>query len=759
MIRHFVDRNCQAIFKFPLFYLSLLILLTGGLFWFYATLPTETSVESLIIDDDPDLVFYETFKEQFGEDEFLVVGFSAPDVFDADVLAYVSEQTDRLERLDDVESVVSLTNVEDFVGFDDDFIVEPLVTNLPRTTQDKEALRRRALDNSLIHGPLVNSATSATLFLVRPGKQHNDPGFDERLVRQVEHAFSEAKPPFPGFSWHIAGWLVTDVNLSRSMTRDMMTFMPLTFVLLILLVGMALRNTWAIVLAMVNLSVCLIWTLAFLNLVGGAMSPMTSILPPLMMALAVSDSIHVFNAFLKQDRQHQPLPEVMRHVLIHLAAPCFLTSFTTAIGFASLAVSQVPPIRHFGLAAAGGMMAEFLLTMTLIPLGIYFLRHKKGLQTPSMETRSVLYRPLKAFARILPRYRTVLLWTSGVLIVFSMLSALNIRVETNLLEYFKRDSSVWNASRFIDDQLGGVETLEISLRASQEGAFLEPEALQTIAHVESFLRQQDIVTEVTSVNDFFREMNKAFHNEDPDWFVLPDSRAMAAQYLLLYDGDDLGYLLSEERNWTRVTARITEHNSSVVSGYIESTQAYLDKVTQGTTLEARVTGKTLIANKLIDFIVNSQVQSLALAFFLIFLVMLRVFRSWKLGLISLIPNMLPILLNFAVMGLFEVPLNSATAIISAVAIGIAVDDTIHFICQYQQQRQSGNDAIIAVENAVCIKGSPIVITSLIMTGGFGILLFGSFVPTIQFGVLSALIMVFAVISDLVVLPALLLKFD
>lgn len=759
MIRRFVDKNCRAIVTYPLIYLLAMVLLSGVFTWLYLTLPTETSVESLIISDDPDLIFYQSFKEQFGEDEFLVVGFSAPDVFDPAILSYISEQTQRLEHFSEVEDVVSLSNVEDFRGFEDDFIVEPLLLEMPQTAQEQEDLRQRASANSLIYGHLVNSTSTDTLILIRPAKQLNDPGFDERLVSKVERLFSQTPPPFAEFSWHIAGWLVTDVNMSRFMTRDMLTFMPLTFILLVVLVGLALRNLWATVLAIVNVCVCLVWTLAFLHLFGGAMSPITSILPPLIMALAVADSIHVFNAFLKQDRRHEPLPEVMRRALVPLALPCFLTSFTTAIGFASLSVSQVPPIRHFGLAAAVGMISEFFLTMTLIPLGIYFLRHKKGLQTASMEKNSILYKPLQLFARRLPPYRRVIVCLSVVLIVVSLVFTLNIRVETNLLEYFKRDSSVRAASRFIDTQLGGVETLEISLTAQKEGALLEPEALRMVEKVEQFLKQQEIVTEVTSVNNFFREMNKAFHNEDPAWFVLPESRAMAAQYLLLYDGDDLGYLLNEERNWTRITARITEHNSSRVAHNIAAAQNFLDDLTQGTPYAARVTGKTLMSNKLISFIVSTQIQSLGLAFLLIFLLMLRIFRSWKLGVIALIPNIIPVLLNFAVMGAFGVPLNSATAIIAAVAIGIAVDDTIHFICNYQNLRQSDETVVAAVRHTLVQKGHPIVTTSLIMAGAFAVLMFGSFVPTIQFGFLCSLIMVFAVVADLVVLPAIFLTLE
>lgn len=758
MIDKFVGKNCDLIYRYPFVYLGLLVVLTGFFGYYYATLPTETSVESLVIDDDPDLLFYEQFKEQFGEDEILVIGFAAEDVLAPKVVRFLLDQTARLEALEGVADVVSLANVDDFVGSESDFIVQPLLDAVPADAGEQEDLRRRALASSLIRDNLLNRDSTAALFLVRPEAWPDNPSLDEPFVRRIEESFQGLEAPWPGFDYHIAGWLATDVNLSRFMNRDLMVFMPLTFGLLIVLISAALRNRWAILLAMVNISVCLVWTLAFLNLVGGAISPITSILPPLIMALAVSDSIHIFNKFLKQDRQHTPLPEVMRTTLVRLGVPCFLTSFTTAIGFASLAVSDVPPIRHFGLAAAGGMLAEFLVSMTLVPLGLYFLRHKAALKTPSLQSRSRLHDGLERFAANLPGRQGVILGVSTVLVLVCLWGASRIEVETNLLEYFKQGSSVAAASRFVDAELGGVETLEVSLRAPEPDMLLEPAALALLERIEQYLAQQPIVSQVTSIGHFFREMNKAFHQEDPAYFRLPESRAMAAQYLLLYDGDEIDNFLDLERQWARISARITEHSTRTVATYIADLQAYLDEITAGTPYQARVTGKTLIANKLIQFIVSSQVQSLSLAFVLIFLLMFAIFRSLKLGLLAMVPNILPILLNFAIMGFFGIPLNTATAIIAAVAIGIAVDDTIHFICEYQNQR-TRLPAPEAVQQAVIHKGAPIITTSLIMTGGFGILLFASFVPTIQFGFLSALIMLSAVVSDLFVLPGLLLRFD
>ena len=759
MIQKLVDKNCQAIFKYPFVYLTALLLLTSIASFYYATLPTETSVESLIIENDSDLLFYGKFKEQFGEAEFLVVGIPATDVFDPQVLQFIEQQTEKLDSLEEVKEVVSLSNVDDFIGSESDFIVQPLIEQFPDDLAGKENLRQRAQANALIRESLLNPESTATLFFIRPDSQPNDPQYDERLVRKVEQTFKNVAPPWTNYNYHLAGWLVTDVNLSRSMNQDMLTFMPLTYLLLVILVSFALRNRWAVILAITNVSICLIWTLALLNIIGGAMSSITLILPPLMMALAVSDSIHIFVEFLKQDRRQESLQTIMREAIEKLALPCFLTSFTTAIGFISLSVSSVPPIRNFGIAAAGGMMAEFALSMTIIPLGLYFLRNKISLKQPSVAETSFFHSKLERFAEALPRYRNSLLIFSSALIFVSLVLSAQIKVESNLLEYFKQSSPVRQASNFIDEQLGGVETFEISLSTEIDDYFLAPDALQLIEKIEKFLEQQQIVSSVSSINDFFREMNKAFHNENVDWLKLPDSREMVAQFLLLYDGDDLDYLLDDQRRWARVSARITEHNSNKVSLYITELQNYLNTLTSNSPVQAQITGKTVIAHKLIDFIISSQVQSLSLAFFLIFLLMLKIFRSWKLGILSMLPNILPILLNFALMGLIGIHLNDSTAIIAAVAIGIAVDDTIHFIWNYQEQKKSGKSIEEALNNTITNKGLPIIVTSCIMAGAFSILVLGSFIPTIQFSILISLIMFFAVLSDLIVLPALLLKFD
>ena len=756
MVTSIIDRFYKFLIKKPalcIFFILTLSLICGFL---YSKLPVETSVESLIVENDPDLLFYEKFKDQFGEDEFLVVAFSTPEIFSEETLTWIAEQTDALGKIAEVREVVSLTSVEDIVGSDSDFIIRPLVAEMPDSAAGFLQLRQRALDNPLIRGGLLSNDGQAALFLIRTTPHPGDETYDARLIDQVRSHMEKNAHNLPGLEWHLAGWLVTDVSMASYMNRDMALFMPLTFLLLVLLLWLFLRNGYAVLISVAVITLCLIWAMAFLYLVGGAMSPMTSILTPLIMALALSDCVHIFSHFLRQERTGSNVVEVMGQTMARLTVPCFLTSLTTAIGFASLAVSDIPPIRHFGLAAAGGMMAEFILSVTVIPLGVWLLRRRPGLLKKHPTSRAGRLGGVEGLGRLVSRHPLAILIVSVGLVGLSIVGITRLQVETNLIEYFKKDSSVYQDTRFVDEHLGGVNTLEVSFVSPVSGAFKDPVNLQILEEVAAYLESQPDISHTTTVADFLKQMNRAFHGERAEAYVLPDSREMVAQYLLLYDGEELVNFIDNDYRWARLSAQISEHRSGVLKKRIEDLQGFLQQQFSESGLEIVVTGKTMLVNKLVQDIVNSQVQSLVLACGVIFVVLLVVFRSVSLGLLALVPNIMPILFNLGLMGWLGIPLNTATAIISAVAIGIAVDDTIHFIHQYQEERRNGVSPRPAVLATFEKKGGAIVWTSLILMGGFGVLVLSSFVPTIQFGFLSSMIMLFALLCDLLVLPALLL---
>ncbi|MDL1967687.1 MAG: MMPL family transporter [Deltaproteobacteria bacterium] len=751
-----INKYCDMLFKYPKSILSIIIIITIGCSFLYSKLPVETSVESLIMENDPDLLFYNAYKEQFGEDEFIVIAFSNPDLFTPYFLKFIQNLTEKLEAIEEVKEVISLTNVENIIGSENDFFVEPLFEEVPDDAAIIEIIKQKALNNPLINGNILSADANTSLFVIRTQSHPDDETYDARLIKKVEQVLENQQKKFRPEKFHLAGWLVTDVNMSGYMNKDMAKFMPLTYLFIIGLLFFLLRNFWAVFLSMINVSICLLWTMAVLYMTGGAMSPMTAILPPLIMALTVSDSVHIFTEFLKNDRSKTGLPLLMRKTIQHLSVPCFLTSLTTAAGFASLYVSDIPPIRHFGLAAAGGMMIEFFLSMTIIPIGIFFVRNSKSLKKTSRQQSRWIYRITSQIARLIPKAKFFICGISILLTVLSIWGALKIKVETNLIEYFRQSSPVYQDAMFVDKKAGGVNTLEISFQGKKTDTFLMPENLKFIEALSHYLRNMPEIEKVTSINDFLKQMNKSWHNENPDYYRLPDSKSMTAQYLLLYGGDDLYNFIDTEYRWARLTARVTEHSSRKLKVYIESLNEFIKENLNNSGLEIKITGKTYLVNKLVKSIVDSQIESLSLAFLIIFGVLFIVFRSFSIGLLSIIPNTLPILFNLGLMWIVGIPLNTATAIISAVAIGIAVDDTIHFLNQYQLEKKKGSSINKACIASIEKKGVPMITTSLILTGGFGILVLSSFVPTAQFGFLCSAIMLFALISDIVILPAIIM---
>ncbi len=250
-------------------------------------------------------------------------------------------------------------------------------------------------------------------------------------------------------------------------------------------------------------------------------------------------------------------------------------------------------------------------------------------------------------------------------------------------------------------------------------------------------------------------MHMSFHNEDRSYYSIPDSRQLIAQYLLLYDSEDTEDFINSDYDHARMAVRLGTYSSSEQALIIDEIREYVGLI-EHPGLSVRVTGQSVQDVNIVEALVSGQIYSLSIALAVISLIMFLVLKSASLGLISLIPNFFPILLNFGLMGLLGIPLNTATALIAAVAIGIAVDDTIHFLHHYNKMRRQGNSASIAVERTMLVKGRALMSSSAILCLGFGVLLFSSFMPVVYFGLLSAIIMIAAVIGDLIILPAILM---
>lgn len=737
--------------KFPKMAFGATLLIALFFIAFVPKLQTVDNVDYFNL-GDADAVYYKNFKQVFGNDEFFVIAYEAPDLFSPQSLATLRNLTMDLEDIDGLEAVNSLGNIDDIIGGADYFEVAPFLDDIPEDRESLLALKKQALTNRLYVDNLISKDGKKVAIVVEVHDRPNDQDYRKRIIGAVYEVLDRYKDRVGHF--YLAGGTTTNLSLSQYLQEDMAVFVPITFALVILTMWFFFRNKILTALAFGNIGVCVGATVGLMGLTGVTLNNVTSIVVPLVMALALCDTVHIFAHLDRQilvklhDKQ-----AALSYVLTRVHLPCLLTSLTTGIGFLSLSVSQLEPIRELAWVASAAMLFEFVFSFFfLAPLLLLFPPEKIYRDRTQSNKFSQL---LSHLGRCVEKYSKSMVTAGAIMVILAIMSAANLKVETNFLAFFKPSSPVRISLDWVSKQLSGVMTVDVALQSTRADAFKHPQNLQVIETIQNHINTIAGIDKTMSFNDFIKDMNKSFHAENESFYKIPDTLEAVSQYLLLYDSDDIEDFVNADFDRARISARLSEHSSSKNLVVINAIKAFVDQLPEHD-LEIRVTGQAVDVQNVSTALVKSQIYSLALAAAVIAIVMGFVFRSIKLGAISLIPNLFPIIMNFGIMGIAGIPLDTGTALIAAIAMGIAVDDTIHFLSEYKSKRKRGMHRSKALRVATLIKGRAIISSSIILCIGFGVLILSRFVPIIHFGFLCSVIMITAIIGDFVVLPAVLL---
>lgn len=734
-----------------------MIFLVGSLlfaFPFFVCAPfvkTVDNVDYFTLENNADVEIYNNIKEVFGNDEFFVIAFQKKDMFTSDNLELLKGITQKIEEIEEVREVKSLANIDDTLGEENYFEIRKFLETIPKNPDKLELLKKQAVNNPLYVNNLISKNGKTAAIVVFTFDRPEDENYRKVLMSKCQTILKTYEDQ--GTDFWIAGWTVTNLYLSQYLKKDIAVFIPLTYVLITLCVYIILGNIRLTLLALANISITMGSTMGLFFLSGTTMNNVTSIVPPLIMALALCDTIHIFSHMEKKVLyRFQNKEKALLHVLQTVFTPCFLTTLTTAVGFISLYVSDIPPIREFALMASAGMIFEFLFSFFFLPsLILLFPPEKVFIEYSEQKWMPLLLNRIHLFVK---KYSKIVVVISIVAVAGALWLGASIKVETNLLEYFKQKSPVRISLSHVERELSGISTVDISLKSNEVDAFKIPENLHVIEKIQNHINAQKGVDVSTSFVDFVKDINQSFHNEDNKYYTIPESGALISQYMLLYDSDDINDFINNDYNHARISARTHLYSSFDQKQLVENIKQFVLEI-EKSGLEIEVSGRAVQDVNTIDSLVSGQIVSLGIAAGIIFIVIFIVLRSVKIGFLSIIPNLFPIILNFGIMGAFNIPLNTATSLISAVAIGIAVDDTIHFLFEYKEQRDSGRNISEALDRVMMRKGRAILTSSFILSIGFGVMIFSSFIPIVSFGVLSAVIMITAVVGDLIVLPSVL----
>ncbi|MCK5392790.1 MAG: RND family transporter [Candidatus Omnitrophica bacterium] len=776
-MKRIVDRFILFPLKYPWLVLSLVSIITIGTLFFVPKIKLDNSVDVFFDKKSGSYINFQEWKEQFGSDDIVIVAFKDNDIFTSDNLRLIERLTEKFESLKYVDNVVSLTNVNDIIGEKDDFIVELLIEDIPEEIEGLTELKNRALANPLYVKNVISENGKTTAFIVELVKTEGlgEDDYKKNTVSSVykilDDEIGKSKEYF------ISGRTATEYFYTSYMQRDLITFIPLMFFIIVVMLFFAFRDKVKVFLSLGVIVVSFLWTMAFLYFCGYTINNMSAIIPPIIIAIAIADTMHLIAVFshLKNNKRGNSIEQSLKEIV----KPCFLTSITTVAGFLSLTVSKVPAVRELGIVVAVGISFAFVITFMFLPalIKIFNLFSKTDQsQDKPLRVKSVcsikesgdtevgadsnlvgnwLDGFLAGIFKFNEKFKFLVIGLTIVLSVFSFFGLTKIKVETSILEFFKKNSPVHKGTLFIQENLSGVHFVYVSIKSEQKDYFKDPKTLQSLENLQNYLISLPEVDKTTSVVDYMKEINKSFNQEDSNYYKIPSSKNMIAQYLLLYGAEDLNDYVDSNWQWVTVRIRLNEHSTVKSQKVLLNIRNYLSD-NFSNNLKVGCVGQTILDVEANDTVSQGQIKSLSLALVLIFGMMFFVFKSLRLGLISIVPNILPLLVNFGIMGYLGIRLNSATSMISAIGIGIIVDDTIHFLHEFGENLKGKGDYFLAMNKTLKAKGRPILLTSIVLFFGFGVLYFSKFVPTSSFGLLSALLMVNALWADLFILPCLLI---
>jgi len=738
--------------KFIVLCLSILVALP-----FLIQLPeikTVDNVDYFAVKNDPDIIFYDKLKTIFGNDEFFIVAFKKENLFTSEHLGLLKKLTTELAGIEGVREIKSLSNVNDTIGEENFFIVRQFLETIPDDSQSLEELRKRAVENPLYQKNLLSPDGNTAAMVISVHRKPNEPDFRKKIIAQTETIRGKYKDKTGEV--HIAGWTVTNLALSQYLKKDITTFVPVAFVFISLAVFLFFGNIRLTMISIVNISLCVGCTMGLLPMLDITLNSVTTIAPPVVMALALSDMVHIFSCLDDHMiKQYPDKEQAFEVVLKKLVVPCFLTTLTTAVGFFSLYLNDSPPIKEFAIITSAGMVFEFVFSFTFMPAFMLLFDEKKFITSiyRSRTSASNTSRHLSLLSEFNLKYFR---WISLVGILITGLSvwlSFQVKVESNLIESFKSKSPVRISSGFVEKELGGVGPLDISFKADSDEAFKQPENLLVIEALQKHINTIEGVDKTQSFVDFVKAMNKSFHSESPEFYRIPDSADLISQYLLLYDLDDIRNFVNATFDHARMSIRISKHSTRDQAVIIKQIQTVVKKMdTQG--MDIQVSGQVLQEVNTINALVKGQIYSLATSCIIVFLILFFALKSVPLSLLSIFPNLFPIAVNFGIMGVFNIPINETTALISSLIIGIAVDDTIHFLMELKRTLAgSADDTRQAITQTFQERGRGMILSSLILFIGFGVMSFSNFVPTLYFGVLSSLMILWALMGDILLLPS------
>ncbi len=756
----FLDRYSAFILRYRWLVIasavSVMLVLTAGLQFITASNDWRDNLEK----NDPHLLAFDALEDTYSATNaaLIAVAPKGGSVFTREALDAVEELTEAAWQVPWSTRVDSLTNYYHSESVEDDLNVEQLVDDVGSLSDDDLArIERIALGEISIAGRLVsqNGRVAGVVISFALPDENSNAAVDE-ITGYVRNLLDEVRAAHPDVGYHMTGDVFVNHVMTEAVDDDMQILAPAAFLVIVCVAALLLRSLFGTLSLVVVLIFVIGSTMGVLGWAGLVLNAVNSGVPIIIMTMAIADSVHIIEKIMSGMRQGLDRNAAIVESLRDNAWPVFLTTATTMIGFLSLNASDSPPFRELGNLVAFGMLSAFVYSMTLLPalLSVLPLRVRPG------STGGAAF--FDRFGAFVVARSTFLLWSMTAVAVVLIAGIPRIELTENWLEYLDERYEFRRDTDFVVENLTGMENLEYSLNAGREGGITDPDYLRKVDAFVEWYRAQPEVAHVQAFSDIMKRLNKNMHGDDPAFYRLPENSELAAQYLLLYElsvpfGSDLNNRINIDKSGTRMTVTMLRLRSEEQRALDVRGQEWLRANAPDLATEA--TGISLVSANMQIQNAKSMLWGTVTAMALISLLLIGIFRSVRLGLVSLVPNFIPATMAFGVWGYLYGEVGNAGSLVTAIAFGTVVDDTIHFMSKYLKARHEGQSASEAVRYAFRSVGRALFTTTMVLVLGFLVFASSAFVISWMLGLLVALTIGFALICDFLLLPPLLIAID
>ncbi len=754
------------IIKFRLALIILLALITA--FMAYKSRDIEWSFDfaKTVPEHDPDMVYFEQFKTNFGEDgNIFAIGILDSAIYRVENFKRFKFLNDELGTLSGVKDVVSLPRIQYLSRNKEQrrFEMKPFFETLPNDQATLDSLLIKANNLKYWSDQIINQENGATIILVFIEKQVLNSEKRQVLVEdvvQLGDAFVDAT----GIELHYAGLPFVRSTVAGKVRQELNLFLILSVAVTGIIMLLFFRSWDAVVFPMVIIGVIVICTMGTLALFKFKITLLTGLIPPIIVVIGIPNSIYLLNKYHQEYSVHGNKMKALTRIVKKIGLVTLITNFTTAIGFIVLAFTDIKILREFGIVAGINIFATFFVSIILIPAVFSYLPPPSKRQLKHLGLR-----PLDVVLTFLDwlvhNYRSIVYLAATVVVLISLYGVYKLDSVSYLVDDIPEESKIKTDLKFFEENFGGIMPMEVVVDTGKKKGAMRLSNLRKVEEMEKFLASQDVISTPVSIVSFVKAAKQAYYNNNPKFYALPNNQERSFIFSHLKDETDTSGLLNSFVDSTgqkmRVSLKVADIGSQQMDSLLDTViKPKIDELFGASNTTVTVTGTTPLFIKGNRFLIENLRVSLLMAFLIIACIMGILFRNFRIIIISLIPNMIPLIITAGVMGYFNIPLKPSTALIFSIAFGISVDDSIHFLAKYRQELFSNNFFVpIAITKSIRETGASMIYTSVVLFAGFVIFAGSDFGGTIALGLLTSITLVIAMFTNLTVLPALLLTFD